>query len=584
MNVNIFKRIELSLFFLNLFIYISFLLYLSTYSISYQDGWILDGIFLQVIVIAIIFFGSVLSFSDIRYIVLLCAAFTVFLNLIAPFKYHFFVDTYDSAVHYFHIRHLFDFGSPVENSPYSRVPGFHIFIVTFLYLSGCSINFGVKYLLPVASLVYPLLVYAAVNRFEIPNKIKIYTIICSTLLVVPFYMIYGTTFASIIFFLLFTLFLMDRANKWSFKLLILIAIFSITVSHGVTSFLLSVFLLGSPCYIKILKINKKYSTVDFNNTFLNSKKFSLLVLVVVLGWWMFQASFLFDLFVKTFYEQILMDSPSLKEPIPPRFFEIDILSRMKIFSIYHSKDFILMLNSIVGLLALIKLSKSNHISKNTLYNYMFILSIVFIVFALISFSFILNFGSLEYRRYIHYGVLFAPFFTGIAFAIYEKLLNRYFSKYTSKLTILLILFSVFAISLVQFYPCQPIVPTSNSINTSSNEPIMHFHSVNSQYRVDAIKYAEKHISTDKLLITDKSTRKQLQVFSNESFYKHNVAMNHPFYQFENQDNSDLLLLHDVGISGIYMEPVEYRTTVAINEFKTRFNLVYSNGGYFLLRK
>jgi hypothetical protein len=108
--------------------------------------------------------------------------------------------------------------------------------------------------------------------------------------------------------------------------------------------------------------------------------------------------------------------------------------------------------------------------------------------------------------------------------------------------------------------------------------------VNSQYRVDAIKYAEKHISTDKLLITDKSTRKQLQVFSNESFYKHNVAMNHPFYQFENQDNSDLLLLHDVGISGIYMEPAEYRTTVAINEFKTRFNLVYSNGGYFLLRK
>lgn len=582
-------NLNLKLFILNVLIILCFSIYLSHSPLYYQDRWILDGIYLPFILIVIIFFISVMLIQNLRYVTLLCAIFIAFLNLIPSLKYGYFIDTGDSASHYVSIKYILQQGFPIEQGPYSKVPGFHIFVASFILISNCSINSGLKYLLPIASIIYPLFICAIINKFDIEYTIKKYVVVSSVLLIINNYYIYGTTFASMLLLLLISLFLMDN-NHPSFKVLIIISIFSIIISHGVTSFLLPILLLGPLFVLLITKLNN-LSLGNNYEYFKNSSRFLPLIVVFILGWWMYQANFFFESVVSTIKDQFFIEVSSLKTPIPQKFFEIDILSKIKIFLIYHVRDFMLLLNSIIGILALFYQSLLNKALNKILYYYVFILSILTILFFFILSTIVTKFGSLEYRRYIYYGVYFAPFFTGISFVFYEKILNKYFSKNNSKFLVLFVLFFVFITSLIQFYPYQPLVPNVNSSEIQSNDQIMYFHSVNTVYRVNAIQYAEKHMPPQELLGTDISTKKQLFIFANESFYKHSIAYESPLIEYESPLYIDpkskipsLILLHNVGISGIYAEPVEMRTESKIKMKINNLNSLYSNGEYFLLRE
>lgn len=564
---------------INLFIFISFSLYLSTFNIVHQDRWILDGIFPQFMFVTILFFFSVMYLSDIQHIALLCSIFIVLLNLIPGLKYGYFLDTGDSTTHYMLAKHLLDYGYPIENSAYSAVPGFHIFLITFTLLSNNSLNFAFKYLLPMSSVFYPLIIYTIINRFETSYNVKKYTIISSILIVIN-YVINGPTFGSIILFLIFSLFFI-RKDSSSIVILILISVFSLIISHGVTSFLLPIFLLGPICFFLITKLitNFKISSPVFNR----SIKFYLIILVFLFSWFMFQSDYLFNIFIRNIYEQIFLSTPPLKALIPQKFFEVGMLSKIRISLICHSRDLILILNSLIGCLVFFKyrFRKKGEQIKN-FYDYVYFVSVLTVIFILLLYSIVSNFGDLEYTRYIYYGLLFSPFFMGISIAYYEKTLSQYFKKFISKLILFTILLSIFYISLIQFYPYQPLVPTANSLNINSNDPIVNFHNINTEYRINAIKYTEGHISENTFLCTDISTKKQIQAFATKSLYDkvgYTLSMSEPLSR-----SHILFLLHDIGFSGVYVEPVENRTRSRIDNLKTSYNMVYSNGGFFLLER
>ncbi len=424
------KSSELKILLINLFVYFSFLLFLTHLNIEYQDSWILDGILLQFIIVVLIFIFSIMCLSDIRYIGLLCSFFIVLLNLIPGLKYGYFLDTGDSATHYMLVKHILEYGFPEKNGAYSNIPGFHILLAGYTLIANCSLNLTFKYLLPICSIFYPLMIYFTINQFEVNYAIKKYTIISSVFFIICNYIIYGTSFGSMILFLIIALFLKDT-NSFSISILIILSIFSLVTSHFVTSFLFPIFLLGPLFFSILFRFDSKYSKMDFL-PFTRSKKLYPLIIVIFLVWLMYQANYVFDTAIENIYKQFILSSQCFKEPLPAKSLQFPLYHNVK-YSYIYSRDLVLLLNCIIGLFLIMSSIFYNRCkSMKNLFNYLFLTSVVLVIDILLLYSFISHFGGLEYSRYINYGVFLAPFFMGIALEHYDKMLLSHFHKYMLK--------------------------------------------------------------------------------------------------------------------------------------------------------
>lgn len=555
---------------------------------SYQDSWILLDIFLPLLFFVFICLFIILTNDNNKLITFFCSMFIVVLTLIPALKYDLFYGIADTTQHYYIINHIIKQGY-VPPTIYSNTPNMHILVSLFAMILGLSPNAGIKYALPIIYGIIPFLFYLISSKILLNKKMQKYIIIASALPLITAYYLVGSIFPLPILLILCTFPLIRefeyKQYQVSYSIILIGMLFTLMLSHTITSLIF--ILLSTGAIISLILINLIYIKDDsIKNILRNMSKLMFLATILFTAWWMYEADFLFHIFIKSFQNLFMMES-ILKAPIPTRFFEIPAMAKIKIFSIYHIKDAIIALLSLIGVIVLMKSANTNKRMKNF---YFYIISFLMIIVFFILFELLSGYGDLEYYRFINYGIIFSPFFVGLTLYQLDSTLNSTF--YKSRVNIIIMvcfIFLIIILSFIQFFPYQPFTPKLDTISEDlpKDEPLMYFQLINSIYQIDMIFFASTYFPSNCTDASDSITRLQMIAFSNRTYedFKQSHVYISPLME-NTEIDWDFFLLHWNGKSGPFNEQAEYRTNHIISENRNMIgrNIIYDNGESFILNK
>ena len=215
-------------------------------------------------------------------------------------------------------------------------------------------------------------------------------------------------------------------------------------------------------------------------------------------------------------------------------------------------------------------------SKGTKDLYLQFVSIL-IATGLISIPFFFNLFSYTFERFITYANLLSPIFIGLAlFGIYRSL-GRIVKKISTRnILFTIFLFILFIPLLFVIFSPQPIVPKN-----SDNEYLVDYRSINTNYQMSMIQFAEKYHVNGSIVAADTVTSWQIFGLTGNSFYFDYIWEN-PLYA--NETTADIILLHYSGIAGPLNEKIDYRSRINLNGFKFDLgnSIVYDNGESFVI--
>jgi len=310
---------------------------------------------------------------------------------------------------------------------------------------------------------------------------------------------------------------------------------------------------------------------------------------------MYQAKLVFSTFV---YKAQALWAAFTQEAIEPffslRLFEIPFQAQVRIFSVYHMSDFLLTMLSLAGLLIL---WRRYEIVKESKGFHLYIFSLLIAPSFWLAYQAAAWTGLREYVTFIKPAIIFAPFFVGVVLWRLDQCFNTTALRRKAKSHFLAALvFLIVSLSLIQFFPSQPLVPRSSVLgsNLPQDEYIYNFQHANSVYKMRMISFAERYSPQDARITSDYLTRIQIQNFAEKSFYFRHTLTNpltpdwgFPYNVVPYRDTAwNLFLLHWGGKSGSLGEPAEYRTKAKIREFRERgeWSVIYDNGESFIIWK
>lgn len=541
---------------------------------NYQDAWILDGVLLPTLSFVLIFSIVASKLNDNRILALICASFLSILSSIPQLKYQFIYGVFDSIAHYGFINRLLFLGHVPEigfyAKEYSGTPGMHIFIGSLSLVAGISTNTAIKLVLSIIPTIIPLLIYF-VTKGVVNKNMQRFVLYASSFSVPILYYLSGSTFALAMYTLFLSLLLrriFTSSNRREYSLSLTILAFGLIISHGITSIFLSLLIAGASIILKTLEFTKriKGSTVSSNYFFT-----SLMFTVSFLAWWIYQARFYFYEFLGRMFK--LLIGGEIVKVIPSKFFELSLLDQLKIFIVRFSSYTIILTLSIIGLLFFLIAFKQR--SKDRLKDlYLHSLSCLTVILLLIAFS-AFKYPTYTYDRYVIYALFFSPFFVGLALWRLSEYIDFYVKKIMfQKFIFALILYTFISLSLIQLFPCQPLVPKIY------NEYVVDYRGVNTIYQKEMILFAEKFSKSGVRIASDTVTSWQIFGLTNVSFNSGYVWCN-PL--LDKEVEADLILLHYSGKSGPLNEEVDYRTRARINELRLELgNVIYDNGESFVM--
>lgn len=572
MNVQKKNKID-RLYLCSFFVFLSIVI---SYRIDYQDSWILNGIFIPIVIYTIIFVYFFQKEKNLNKLVLYSSLYLISLNLVPGLKYNLFYGVAtDHAFHYRFIQDILLQNMIPQNRLYSEIPLMHIFLASSAKLIGSNAVTVMKFILPFSFGVLPFASYTF-SKYIFNDYLYVkYSILAS---VIPattyFYQLGGTSFSiflMLFFFLCIVKIITFNKNSIMFSLLITIFIFALILSHSFSPLILSItlFIIGIFCYF----INLKFNDKGFN--LVGKKVFSLSMLlnISLISYWSYKAGFFFNMLVKTLYKYIFLIDDS-KPAIPSRFFEIPIISKCQVLFVFHISDIILFIFSIIGIYYFVR-CKKHAINKSVfLFFILYIVSIFLLLFAQI----IANVGDMEYTRFITYMVIICPIFVGVTFSLLRKSINRD-SFFISLVTL------VFVLSFFQYYPCQPLIPKM-SLNNSSEDHLVDVNMVNSIYQLKVIDFIENRAPTGSIIGGDKTTLNQMHGFMNYTFVQDYVLWYSPLTESPSNDKTkniyNFYVSHKPGKAGIFVEQLEFRTCDFILNLVNKKDLIYNNGESFVL--
>jgi len=551
---------------------------------GYQDAWILDGIVIPT-AIFVFFFLVVKTFvQENKNVVILAASFLVALNLVAGLKYQLFYGTFDSPPHFRFTSELVSLGHIPETELYSRSyvgnPGMHIFMGSLSIISGISINDIFRFIIPAMCGVVPFIIYFITNDI-LDETIQRYVIIASSFPIVQSYIIYGTSLALSPYILLIAVFLRHafvKKNEKEFYTISIVLSFSLIISHAVTSLFVGLLLIGTTVIFKSLELMRNKFLGRFSvSSYIGP---SLLYVVLLMTWWMNISTF--NLNTLAGYMKALFVGGPMSTPIPIRFFEVPFLPQLQVLAVFHSRDAIIAMLSLFGLFVFLRKLRRNQLSDKTEGFYLRLIVLLGVFTLFLFFQFVSGFGTIQYTRFVAYAMPLCTALVGLTL----WRINRFLSSVSTKITIRNLAFASFLFVLVsscliQFYPCQPLVPRANvlSKNLPENEYLIDLGSVNTFYQKEMISFAERHSSSGRIA-SDIVTRYQIYGFSNHSFFSRHIWYS-PLYPDQKLE-WDLFLLHTTKACR-FTEKVEYRTEKRIENLRLEAgNMVYDNGESFII--
>jgi len=561
---------------------------------SYQDSWILCDIFIPTLIFIFTFIIIVILTDNNKIVALICSSFIIVLTLVPAIKYELFYGIADVTYHYKLICEIMNYGQVPSGTVYSGVPGVHIFVSLFSLMLGISPNTGMKYAIPTLYGIFPLIVYFISSKLISNKTLQKYIIIASAFPLVTAYYITGTIFPLPFLLLLVAMPIIREfqgdGNRIKYSIILIFLLSAMLISHTMTPLLFLVFSISS--IVLLVLFDRIRGEKDFTDLLIiKLSKILLFATILFVGWWMYQADFLFSIFVKNIQSFFTVES-FVKEPVPLRFFNVPFTAQIKIFSLCHLKDLIISILSLFGFIIFVN---GQNKTGETKILYLYLISFLAPILLSIIFELLVGYGNLEYYRLINYGIIFSPFFVGIAFYQLKIALDSSSLNFKAKtLAMIFIVFIVVGFSLIQFFPYQPLTPQGNIISEDipENEPLMYFNNVNSVYQKEMISFACSHFPTDfritrSTITSDTITRLQMIAFFNESFEF--LKSKHTWYSPLTSDTKldwNLFLLHWGGKSGPFAEQVEYRTKNKLIENRNGVgrNIIYDNGESFIIQR
>jgi hypothetical protein len=185
------------------------------------------------------------------------------------------------------------------------------------------------------------------------------------------------------------------------------------------------------------------------------------------------------------------------------------------------------------------------------------------------------------ERYVVYALALSPFFVGMGLWGVHEFLSRRLSRFSSKgkliskVLYVSVVFLLISASLVQVFPCQPLVPQVEGLY------VVDYRGANSIYQREMIAFFGEHFPSDVKVSSDGMTSWQLLGLTNASFNFDYLYQQNPLV--ENESLATVVLLHYGGRSGRLNEPIEYRTLEHVTEVRSGFgNSVYDNGESFVI--
>lgn len=563
---------------------------------GYQDAWILDGVLTPTMVFILFFLVTETFVNDNRYLVLLGVSFLIVLNLIPGLKYELFYGIYDSVGHYGFCKELISLGHVPQigfySEYYSDIPGMHILVSSLSLLSGISVNEILRFILPAIYGIIPILIYF-VTKGIFNKNIQRYVIIASSFPIVTGYVLTGTTFALILYLLFITLFLryaFKSEDKAKYSLVLIIIAFSLVISHSVTPFLLLLLLVGMTLILKSLKfMRKKFPRRSLICGYIGISSFFTVLLTT---WWAFKADFylnsLVDVIRRSFIGEIAV------KPVPTHFFEIPLLAKLRILSLLHSSDVVIVALSFIGLLVFIEKYKRKELADKTRDFFLNLLLLLGLISAILFFQFAIAFGEIEYQRFIKYAMVLSPFLVGLAlWRLDEYLINTFRNTRIKNSVFASVLFILCSTCLIQAFPYQPMTPRVNVLSEDlpKDEYLLEFRMANTIYQKKMISFAEKYSPINTKIASDTVTKWQIYGFTDFSFSSRvlgSLGYSHlsPNETSETVDLEwDLFLLHKSSRAAIFAEEAEYRTEERINKLRAEAgNTIYDNGESFVIAR
>ena len=542
----------------------------------YQDAWILDGIWIPLATLFIIYLFNVSFSSNLQRVSALTAAITFLLYIVPALKYAVnYSSSVDSVVHTSLMRTIALTGQVEPSSSYAGTPGFHTLVAALSQISGISITFWAKMVSGLLGGIVPLAVYMLCRRSSLPVSLAKIIIIFSGLGLPLLYSLNGTTFTTPMFVLMLAILFLREVDqsqpghKVSYTVLLLLYTSAIVFWHPSTSLIVPILII-SLGMLAALDHGKKLFLE-------HSKKFTslgVLGMTTVFSYWMYDADFVWSHFVKNISLALQPDiTPDL---IPARLFEITLKEQVLIALFYHARDGVLIFLGILGLIFL--LSRAGQSAPFARFIRTFGLMWLICFFPMLA---ILGtgLGAQGYKRFLFYVVAASPMLAGYGLWKGLQILRESVPWLSENGTVAASLFLTLVIASLQLYPYQPAVPTLAGGGSNRGETaILWLHQVNTSYQYHMLDFAYRNLPSDRQLIADYIGYQQVELFFGRDAKTR-------FRRTTNQEPQPaFVLLHWPGKAGAFGEQAEFRSLDAITAWRDRqgMSTVYDNGGSFIL--
>jgi len=254
-----------------------------------------------------------------------------------------------------------------------------------------------------------------------------------------------------------------------------------------------------------------------------------------------------------------------------RFFKIGFLDAVRIILVFHGADLLLLLLTLIGIAITYRF--------RTLRKPEFVLFSLYTVSLalLFTFGYVLNIGLNWYDRTIRLAAVFTPIFASMSLYYIEAKMHR-------KIVPFLIIVLLLALSTVQLYRCEPLIPAASSFskNLPDDEPLVYVNNVNTVYQRSMIAHAERSFPTGTKITSDEATQKQLLGLTSVNFSRAHMGY-YPLSGGESRE-FDYFLIHIPGKSGKFHENAETRTTSLIVSaiYNSSYNILYTNSESYIL--
>jgi len=476
-----------------------------------NDTWILADIFPLFLLLTIIYVATVSFSINLKVISILTSIYLVTLNLIPQLKYVFVYGFFDPLAHYQFIQELTRAGHVPDTgyyaAQYGGTPGSHIFVSELSIVTGLDPLVAFKFFLAVSPLIIPLAVYLVLKKLSMPIGLS-KIILMSTAITSPvLYKFNGTVaiFSLYVLFIYLSLLVAYRGSstRLNFAIVTLVGI-RIIISHDVTSFFLTI------CLLSVLILH--FFGKPMKPLAMSGRSFvSLVMTFVVMSFVHFAFASNFNLATITLLvrDSIVSlfggKSPGAIEYYTG-FYELTLLEKVPVLAVRIGGDVISLFLSILAPLAMLRLKlKANNIRR-----FYYVLAVP-ATLALWTLLLTMLIRPRIVSRGLIYFAAFSPFLVGIT--IYWFINSGHY-RYKNVILVAVV-FCLISISLIQFYPCQPLIP---KVSTSySSYYVMDLRAANSIHQRSMVHFINVY-NPGLSIATDPKTRDLIYSLSEPSIH------------------------------------------------------------------